>query len=305
MAEDAQTDAETDDDPALRCTAVVCTLRRPDTVAVALEALAACRPLPFEILVVDGDPDRSAEAVTASAPGPGATYVASDPGLTHQRNVALAASNGDVVVFLDDDARPAPDLFARLPGAYRETDVVGATGRVIEPHSHAIGHQTSRLRRLLFGTRREGAFTRFGYPRRLTVLDAPRRIEVMQGCFMTARLGPAREVGFDEHLTGYGLAEDEDFSYRLSRLGAIAYDPDLLVVHDNSGFAGHDTRAFSERVVVNRTYLFRKNFEQTTLARLQFAGFLGLLVVHRILNLDGRGVLGIFDGIREVRRGHL
>jgi len=289
-------------DAALRVSVVVCTLRRPESVAVALEALAACRPKPFEVLVVDGDTERSAQAATAA--GAGVIYVPSAPGLTHQRNVALAATNGDVVMFLDDDARPAPDLFARLPASYDDPGVVGATGRVIEPHSHAVGHQTSRLRRALFGTRREGTFTRFGYPRRLTFLDTPRRVEFMPGCFMSARLAPARQVGFDERLTGYGLAEDEDFSYRLSRLGPITYDPSLVVVHDNSGFAGSDTRSFSARVVVNRVYLFRKNFPQTPATRLQFAGFVLLLAIHRMLNLDGRGVLGIFDGVREVRRGH-
>src|SRR3954447_26044779 len=106
----------------------------------------------------------------------------------------------------------------------------------------------------------------------------------MQGCFMTARLAAARSVGFDERLPGYGLAEDEDFSCRLARLGRLRYLPDLVVHHGNEGFGTRDRRAFGRSVVVHRTYLFRKNFVQTRAARIQFSAFIGLLVLHRLAN---------------------
>jgi GT2 family glycosyltransferase len=104
------------------------------------------------------------------------------------------------------------------------------------------------------------------------------------------------ETGFDTALPGYALAEDEDFSYRLSARGRIRYLPDLRIVHHNEGFSSRDRLAFNRTVVVHRTYLFRKNFPHTWLARLQFGGFIGLLFLHRIINREWRAVRGLFEG---------
>jgi GT2 family glycosyltransferase len=289
---------------ATRSTVVICTLNRPDRLGAALAALGRCEPRPAEVIIVDGDPGRSAAPVVRRAAGEHGSvrYLATSPGLTHQRNCGLAAAHEEIVVFLDDDARPAPDVFALLPAVFTDSSVVGATGRVVEPSSHRFGHQTSRLRRLLFSRRREGTFTRAGYPRRLTDLSRPRSVEFMPGCFMGARTETARVVGFDEELGGYGLGEDEDFSVRLSRRGTIVFVPELVVEHDNAGFGGRDRRSFSALVVRNRAYLFVKNFPQTLAARAEFTALLGLLMVHRLANRDVHGALGIVDGTRELLR---
>ena len=80
---------------------------------------------------------------------------------------------------------------------------------------------------------------------------------------MSARRELAARCRFDEHLGAYALAEDEDFSYRLSRHGRVVYLPDMVVVHEKLGFRSFDSRDFGKLVVRNRAYLFRKNFPQT------------------------------------------
>jgi GT2 family glycosyltransferase len=288
------------------CSLLIATLGRPDVLARALASIDDSGAVPVEAIVVDGDPGRGAEpaatAAAGTAPCP-VVYLATSPGLTHQRNVALEHATGDVVLFIDDDARLAPGALAQLLATYDDPAVVGATGKVVEPASNRRGGKTSRWRRLLPGGGTDGRFTRFGYPRRLVDEDVERDVEFMAGCFMSARTASARHVAFDERLPGYALAEDEDFSYRLSRLGRIRYRPDAVVLHDNAGFGGRDTRAFGRQVVRNRTYLFRKNFPQTRLARLQFAMLLVLLVGHRLANGDARGALGIVEGAVERMRG--
>lgn len=287
---------------------IVATLGRPERLGRSLRAIAALEPAPDEVLVVDGDPQRSAAGVVATltaevAPLP-VRYVESQPGLTRQRNVGLAAATSDVVVFLDDDAALDPGALAVLGQIYADDDgVVGATGPVEEPASHRIGGQRSAVRRLLRGRRPEGTFMRCGYPRRIVDGTAPMDVEQMPGCFMSARLDAARATRFDERLPGYGLAEDEDFSYRLSRRGRIRYDPRAVVHHDNSGFGGRDRRGFGRTVVVHRWYLLRKNFAPTPFARLQFAALIVLFVVHRLLNRDLAGVRGLVDGVVAIGRG--
>jgi len=279
---------------------IVATLGRPERLHRALLAIAALVPGPDEVVVVDGDPDGSAAPVAAVA---GVRYVTSPPGLTRQRNAGLAATNADVVVFLDDDAALEPGALAVLAEAYADPRVVGATGRVEEPASNRIGGQRSVVRRLLRGRRREGTFMACGYPRRIVDGAGAMDVEQMPGCFMSARLDAARTVRFDERLPGYGLAEDEDFSYRLSRLGRIRYDPRAVVHHDNSGFAGRDRRAFGRAVVVHRWYLLHKNFAPTPFARLQFGALLAVLFVHRLLNADLAGARGLCAGIAAIGRG--
>lgn len=278
-------------------TIVIATLGRPEPLERALASLAASLHQPDEVLVVDGDGSGDAAAVVAAHRGGTfeVRHVPAPRGLTRQRNVGVDAARGEVVLFLDDDARVRPDTLTRLVAAYRDSDVVGSTGRVVEPDSNRVGGKDSRVRILLRGRGRDGTFTKAGYPRRLVDEKVTTDIEFMQGCFMSARTRLARQVRFDERLAGYGLAEDEDFSYRLARLGRIRYLGDAVVDHDNAGFRSRDRRAFGHEVVRNRSYLFEKNFPQRRTARVRFAGLLGILVVHRVLNRDLLGALGLME----------
>ena len=276
---------------------MIATLARPEPLRRALRSLQDSATAPHEVLVVDGSEDADAAAVTAEfqAAGFPVQHVRAPRGLTRQRNVGLDAATGDVVLFLDDDARVEADVLQRLTSAYDDVSVVGVTGKVVEPASNKVGNKTSRVRTLLPGGGAQGEFTRFGYPRRLLDEDTDRDVEFMGGCFMSARLDVARRVRFDEGLPSYGLAEDEDFSYRLSREGRVRYIAGAVVHHDNAGFHGRDRRAFGHQVVQNRRYLFRKNFPQTRRARAEFGLLLGVLVVHRLLNRDAAGARGVLE----------
>lgn len=282
----------------VRISVVIATLCRPEPLSRALASLQASSLLPHEVVVVDGDPAQSARPVVeraAADAGFPVVHLPSRRGGTVQRNAGIDVATGDVVLFMDDDARVTPDALRVLAGAFDDPAVVGAAGRVVEPASNAVGGKTSRLRGLLPGGGHDGTFTRFGYPRRLRREDLDQDVEFMQGCFMAARTDDARVVRFDEHLADYSLAEDEDFSYRLSRRGRVRHVARAVVHHDNAGFGSRDRRAFGHLVVRNRTYLFEKNFPQTPRSRVEFRLLLGLLVVHRLANRDPRGALGILE----------
>jgi GT2 family glycosyltransferase len=282
---------------------IIVTLGRLKQLAKCLESLNACTPAPDEVIVVDGDEAQSAREPTEQfATKSGLLrYVTSAPGITRQRNVGLRAASSSVVVYLDDDARVADDAFAELATVYSDPTVVGATGRVVEPTDRRVGAVGSPMRRVLFRGR-AGSFTSFGYPLRYVPGSSSFDVEFMPGCFMTARREHALEVEFDEHLTGYALAEDEDFSYRLSRRGRLRYHALLMVWHDGEGFAKRNNRTFNRSVVVNRAYLFRKNFPQTLSARIGFWAMVAMSVSHRLTNRDWTGARGLVDGALESRR---
>ena len=285
---------------------VIATKGRPGQLRETLASLRACAPAPLELIVVDGDPARSAQAVVEehrrAGDVPPARYEATPAGSCLQRNLGTDLARGDVVVFSDDDVEFDPGIFAVLAEAYADPAVVGVTAKVIEEDARIAGGAT-RLRELLPGGGEQGTLTRFGYPRRLVDLDVPRDVEFLHGCLMSARRDLAAELRFDEHLTGYGLAEDEDLGYRLSRRGRVRYEPRAVVVHHKLGMGGMDTREFNRRLVVNRTYLFHKNFPRRgRAARAQFALLVGILGVHRAVNRDWPGVRGLAAGARAAWR---
>jgi|1186.fasta_scaffold00057_6 GT2 family glycosyltransferase len=282
---------------------VVATLRRPHLLRHTLRTLVRTTPPPDEILVVDGDDEHSARApadeVRAIAGPIPIHYVEGPQGLTRQRNVGVTRATGDVVVFVDDDVALEPDAFARVREAYADPGVVGVTAQIVEPETRSFGRFRSPIRRLLG---REGTFTRFGYPRYPLQVERETDIEFMFGCFMSGRRDAVVEVGFDEGLPGYALAEDQDFSFRLSRRGRLRYVPQIVCYHRRQGFDNRDRRAFDRNLVATRAYLMRKNFQPNALAWAEFTLFVSALLAHRLLNREYEGARGLVEGMARIVR---
>jgi succinoglycan biosynthesis protein ExoM len=99
-----------------------------------------------EVLVVDGDPARSAEAVVARVQRATRTplrYIAqATPGLARARSDALAAAPaGSVLVFIDDDEQVETQWPAGLLGTMRQTGahlVAGPVLRRVPPDAPAV-----------------------------------------------------------------------------------------------------------------------------------------------------------------------
>jgi GT2 family glycosyltransferase len=290
----------------VRFSVVIPTFHRLEVLRDTLDSLLACDPSPDELILVDADPDAGAhplaQEIGRRTQSMRVRYLRAAPSLTIQRNRGIEEASGDVVVFLDDDVIVPTIMFAKLADAYKDAGVVGATGRIIEPEDERVGGPRSALRRWLPGGAAEGHFTRYGYPRYLQTLDQSRDVEYMLGCFMSARLAAAAQIKFDERMDAYALGEDEDFAYRLSRLGRIRYLADLVVHHHKLGFKSRDPWEFGRDVIVNRAYLFRKNFQRTPLAQAQFALLVLILLGHRIVNREWRGAAGLLRGTVDAWR---
>jgi cellulose synthase/poly-beta-1,6-N-acetylglucosamine synthase-like glycosyltransferase len=112
---------------------VICTysLERWSDLANAVTAASAQAGSGTEIvLVVDHNP---ALAARAAAEWPAARVVESTwpRGVSGSRNAGVEAAQGEVVVFLDDDARPEPGWLEELTGPYADPAVVGTGGKAI------------------------------------------------------------------------------------------------------------------------------------------------------------------------------
>jgi glycosyltransferase involved in cell wall biosynthesis len=112
---------------------VICaySLDRWDDLAAAVASVGAQSPPPLETIVVVDHNDallerarRELEAVVVPSTG--------RPGLSHARNAGIAAAQGEVVAFLDDDAAAEPGWLAALAAPYEDPAVV-AVGGAVEP----------------------------------------------------------------------------------------------------------------------------------------------------------------------------
>jgi GT2 family glycosyltransferase len=148
-------------------------------------------------------------------------------GLPAARNVLLAASNAEVVVFLDDDCEIAADFVALIRQLARREPRTLAWGPVVERR----GRWTRRLHRLAH----LGAFHD---PRRLVDGPCDRRSSALFGCCFAVRRTVAAQVGFDSRRPGYALGEDFDFFRRLAYAygGAHArFVRELRAIHRQDG----------------------------------------------------------------------
>ncbi len=102
----------------------------PGSLAPGSPAPASLEPLRARVLVVDNDPQGSAEEVARAA---GADYVVEPtPGIVAVRNRALdEAAGADLLVFIDDDEIAQPGWLAALVGTWRATGADAVWGRVV------------------------------------------------------------------------------------------------------------------------------------------------------------------------------
>jgi glucosyl-dolichyl phosphate glucuronosyltransferase len=105
--------------------------KRWDDLVACLDSLARQRRQPLErIVVVDHNP---ALLEMAKREFPTAKVVANDGsrGLAGARNTGVAAARGEIVAFIDDDARAEPDWLEALEGCISEAATVGAGGALL------------------------------------------------------------------------------------------------------------------------------------------------------------------------------
>lgn len=113
--------------------AVVCTRNRAHLLDGCLGSLTAqsLAPEEFEVLVIDnGSIDRTAAVLDHWCERFANVRYEREgvPGLSRARNAGIASAHGDVVAFIDDDARATESWLASLLDAYRSRPGLAAAG---------------------------------------------------------------------------------------------------------------------------------------------------------------------------------
>lgn len=120
-----------------RLAVAIATYRRPDGLEDLLLSLAASEDAPpFDVVVVDNDPEGSAavvlDALAPSLPFSLIRVHVAEPGIAAARNAALdAVRDHDHVCFVDDDETVDPTWLAELVALQESTGADGVTGPVV------------------------------------------------------------------------------------------------------------------------------------------------------------------------------
>jgi GT2 family glycosyltransferase len=210
-------------------TAVICTHDRPDDLRRCLDAFSMLDD-PVDVIVVDSastPPCRDLVAAYASSI-PGVTYLREDaPGLARARNRGLAAAQGDIVAFVDDDAAPHYVWARRIVEPFSDA-TVGCVGGAC----HAFFPDCRRPRWLSDRLLQFAGITRFA-----TAGEARSSAEWPFGANIAFRRKALEAVGgFPEHLGRTGatlLSGEESAAIEAVREAGwrIVLHPDAVVDH--------------------------------------------------------------------------
>jgi GT2 family glycosyltransferase len=222
--------------PAPRLSLVLPTLDRPEAIYNLLRHLEHQTTQPLEIIVVDQSavPDERVAAYAAANPGVRVHRIA-ERGLPNARNVGVGLATGDLVLFLDDDSIPDPDLVRFHIESYVDAAVSGVGGRVQGGYDKD-GAAVGKFRES------DGKVVRnFGSTARCPVDHLP------GGNMSFRREVFVRVGGFDKAYGGSAIGEETDFCLRAGRAGfRFVFEPRAALEHLHLPTGGCRTPRFED-----------------------------------------------------------
>lgn len=208
----------------MKASIIICTRNRAKSLAQTLEAFREMdvpNGLEPELLIVDnGSTDHTAGVARKHSAGTIPVRYLSEPspGLSKARNSGLAASEGEIILFTDDDVEPDKNWLRYLSASLVRRDCDAVVGRV---------ELAKDLHRPWMSDQHKVS---------LAVYDGPGN-EPLQ--LIGANMGFHRSVlkrvpGFDSELGAgaLGFAEEALFSWQLAEAGfRLRYCPEAWMVH--------------------------------------------------------------------------
>ena len=196
-----------------RVSVVVCSCNGADRLRDCFDGLMELDYPNHEIIVVDdGSTDETAGLASAY---PFTVIQTANRGLSNARNTGLAAATGEIVAYLDDDARPDPDWLTYLAHTFMTSDYAGVGGPNIAPGGD--------------GAVADCVANTPGGPKHILLTDT--EAEHIPGCNMAFRKESLEAVGgFDPQFRVAG--DDVDICWRLRQQGwRLGFAPAAMVWH--------------------------------------------------------------------------
>ncbi|MBI4847208.1 MAG: glycosyltransferase family 2 protein [Nitrospirae bacterium] len=287
---------------------IIATKYRHVDVLNTLKSIEIQTFLPTEIIIIDQNTSEELkDAVFSLLNGKGTNTVLEyihDPGitgLTHARNVGIERNRSDIVLFLDDDVILENDfIFNMMQIFMKNPDIYGVSGII----SNSSMSWLERLFNKVFWV---GNFTDM---RQIISSDLRYRnfeyvpVSVLYGGLTSYRKEVFEGFKFDENFIDYGLSEDFDFSFRVSRKYKVVISPKAILEHVASDIGRKDNKKLIESIILSLNYFFRKNLEKNLFNYLSFIWLNAGLVLNALLiagyKQDFTMLRGCWHGIKKL-----
>jgi GT2 family glycosyltransferase len=297
----------------LAISVIICTKNRVQDFKNTVVSLTRQNRLPDELIVIDSSDNTAIKEFITSGDFPfESCYFHVGPGLTYARNIGIQQSNGDLLLFFDDDVELELNYISYVEQVFLndEHNEIGAVGgRILNESSEENTTPFSYFKRKVFDFIRyvfllsrlgSGRFRYSGMPTQPHASSESSYIECLSGGCMAFRREVFGKVRFDEKLIGYGHVEDADISKQILTAGyKIYYEARAALDHFPSSEDRPKAKKLAELTVVNYAYFFRKHWPQTWVRKASFWwALIGLCLVF----IPGSGWQGVLNGIRQISR---
>lgn len=235
---------------------IIPTYQREQVLVSTLESLLRQDYPTFEVIVVDQtaqhQPETEAVLNRLAAEGTIALYRVAWASLPAARNYGVAHSQGEIILFIDDDVELPPGYLQAHARNYADHPEIGAVaGRVFDRMKLANSRPDLAIETLPPEAMDPGIAW---YYIDLVHTVKPQQVLTARGCNMSFRRDVFDKFGlsFDERFRGNAVREESDFCLRLRQTGLMVwYDPAAHLVHLGEETGGcHDisTRSLKYQV---------------------------------------------------------
>lgn len=240
--------------------------RGADDTIVAVEALRAVQwPADLlEVIVVEnGSGDDSADRLRALSPDIVLVESSQNLGFAGGCNLGVTHASGEILAFLNSDARPDADWIAAAATGFSDPEVGAVASRVLDWNGQIVDYVDAGL--TWFGK----GYKPFVGERASTLGTSAKDVLFGTGSAMFVRRSVFDELGgFDERF--FMFYEDVDLGWRLNLLGyRFRYLPESIAYHRHHS-AAERFGSFRETYFLERNALFclYKNLADDNLGRI-------------------------------------
>lgn len=308
-------------DNMLTTSVIIPTYNRPYDLTVTIASILKQTIKPDEIIVLD-DGDLQDPPLQSKALRSGVNYIYikkndRDKGLTKSRNIGIRHAKGDIVFFFDDDVELFPDYIEKILHRYEASPEIDGIGG-----NSFIKRKLTLFERLFFfydilfcltGFKKgyfvsSGFSTDLGNPNLRTRFS---KVEFLGGASFSFKKKVFKEFNFSEDFKGYGLGEDKEFTYRVSKKYHLAICTDAKLFHYESPLMRYQMRDRGKAKILSKYYFVSKCNIKNKFNGFFFCyaiiGYLLKRILIMLISYDSGEVdrvKGILEGISEIGKIH-